>query len=115
MAEQRARVREVADRGNGHDDSMADLQRQARRLTGELSEMRGTLHALVGDCRAVARQQLERQPYVVIAVAAGLGYVLGGGLPRGVVSRLLLCGGRVALERAIANLAASAAGTAPAR
>lgn len=115
MAEQTQRARAAANGGNGHDTSLGDLQRQARRLTSELSEMGGTMHALVDDCRAIARQQLGRQPYVAIAIAAGLGYVLGGGLPRGVVSRLLLFGGRVALEGAIANLAASATGTAPAR
>jgi hypothetical protein len=94
--------------GNGHDTSIADLSRQARRLQSELSEMGGTLNELVSDARTVAREQLRQQPYVVLAIAAGVGYVLGGGLPRGVVGRLLMLGGRVALQGAVANFAASA-------
>src|SRR5689334_10934677 len=92
--------------GNGADRSMADLSRNARRLSSELQELSGTMQELAEGCSAVAREQLKRQPYVVLAVAAGIGYVLGGGLPRGVVRRLLLLGGRVALEGAIANFAA---------
>lgn len=107
MAEQQQMNRGKTN-GNGHDSSMADLQRQARRLGSELTEMGGTVNALVEDARAVVREHLDQQPYVVLAVAAGLGYVLGGGLPTGIVGRLLLFGGRVALEGAIANYASAA-------
>src|SRR5262245_52406569 len=88
---------------NGADRSMADLSRNARRLSSELNELSGTVQELAEGCSAVAREQLKRQPYVVLAVAAGIGYVLGGGLPRGVIGRLLFLGGRVALQGAIAN------------
>jgi len=118
MAEQMNRDNERSNgggNGNGHDNSMADLQRQARRLGSELSEMGGTMSELVNDCRVIAREQLQQQPYVVIAIAAGLGYVLGGGLPRGIIGRLLFLGGRVALEGAVANYAASATGAAQSR
>lgn len=109
MAEQQpSRGKSNGNGGNGHDSSMADLQRQARRLSSELTEMSGTMGALVDDCRAVVREQLDQQPYVVLAIAAGVGYVLGGGLPSGIVGRLLMFGGRVALEGAIANYAAAA-------
>jgi hypothetical protein len=97
--------------GNGHDNSMADLSRQARRLTSELSEMGGTMSEIVTDCRALAREQLQRQPYVVLAIAAGVGYVLGGGLPGGIVRRMLMLGGRVALEGAVAKYAGNIAGS----
>ena len=97
--------------GNGHDSSMADLSRQARRLSSELSEMGGTMSEMVADCRALAREQLQRQPYVVLAIAAGVGYVLGGGLPTGIVRRMLMLGGRVALEGAVAKYASNVTGT----
>lgn len=99
--------------GNGADRPIADLSRQAHRLGAELNDLGDTVHDLVDGCRAVAREQLQHQPYVVLAVAAGVGYVLGGGLPRGVVRRLLFTGGRVMLEGAIANFAASATGSGP--
>jgi hypothetical protein len=113
--QQQASRGKTAANGNGHDNSMADLQRQARRLGSELSEMGGTMNALVNDCRSVVREQLDQQPYVVLAIAAGVGYVLGGGLPRGILGRLLLFGGRMAIEGAVANYAAAATGTAPSR
>jgi hypothetical protein len=90
---------------------MADLSRQAQRLGAELIDLGDTMRELVDGCREAARVQLRRQPYVVLAVAAGVGYVLGGGLPRGAVRGLLTVGGRVMLESVVANLAASAAAT----
>src|SRR5512143_2027221 len=102
-----------ANGGNGAGHPMADLSRQAQRLGAELNDLGDTVHDVVDGCRALAREQLQQQPYVVLAVAAGVGYVLGGGLPRGVVRRLLLTGGRVMLEGAIANFAASATGSGP--
>ena len=102
-----------ANGGNGVEHPMADLSRQAHRLGAELNDLGDTMHDLVDGCRALAREQLQQQPYVVLAVALGVGYVLGGGLPRGIVRRLLLTGGRVMLEGAIANLATGATGSAP--
>src|SRR5512143_3403315 len=99
--------------GNGADRPIADLSRQAHRLGAELNDLGDTVHDLVDGCRAVAREQLQHQPYVVLAVAAGAGYVLGGGQPRGVVRRLLFPGGRIRLEGAIANCAASTSGSGP--
>jgi hypothetical protein len=99
------------DAGNGAVPPMADLSRQAQQLGAELSDIGDTLRELVDGCRGAARDRLRRQPYVVLAVAAGVGYVLGGGLPRGVVRGLLAVGGRVMLESVVANLAASAAPT----
>lgn len=113
MATQMNREKSGLNGGNGHDDSMADLSRQARRLTSELSEVGGTMNEIINDCRTLARQQLRRQPYTVLAVAAGVGYVLGGGLPGGIVRRLLFLGGRVALEGAVAKYAAAITGTEP--
>ena len=100
-----------ANGGNGADHSMADISRNARRLSSELHELGGTVQEIADGCSAVARDQLKRQPYVVIAIAAGIGYVLGGGLPRGVVRRLMMLGGRVMLEGAIANFAATVSGS----
>lgn len=51
----------------------------------------------------LVRGQLTQQPYVALAVAAGVGYVLGGGVPRVVVRALVGLGGRWAVERATAR------------
>src|SRR5512147_2241401 len=99
MATQTTRLpRREPNGSNGAEHPMADFSRQAQRLGEELTDLGGTVHDLVDGARAAAREQLQQQPYVVIAIAAGVGYVLGGGLPRGVVRRLLLTGGRVMVE-----------------
>lgn len=91
--------------GNGH-AALADLSRQARRLGTELDELGGAAREMVDGVRSLVAQRLRRQPYAVLATALGVGYVLGGGLPRGLIRGLLLVGGRVALENAVARVAA---------
>jgi hypothetical protein len=83
-------------------------------LLEESDHLREDVIALAGSVRRAARgwqtvlrQQLERQPYATLAVAAGVGYVLGGGVPTLLIRSLVGFGGRVALEQAIARLAAS--------
>jgi hypothetical protein len=103
------------DSGNGHapEHPLADFSRTASRLSAEITELGGSVRELAGGFQSVARDQLRRQPYVAIAIAAGVGYVLGGGLPRGIIRGLLTLGGRVMLESAVANLAASATSSEP--
>ena len=102
-----------ADSGNGHapEHPMADLSRTASRLSADITELGDAVRELADGFQSVARDQLRRQPYVAIAIAAGVGYVLGGGLPRGIIRGLLTLGGRVMLESTVANLAASATGS----
>ena len=101
------------DSGNGHapEHPMADLSRTASRLSADITEIGDAVRELADGFQSVARDQLRRQPYVAIAIAAGVGYVLGGGLPRGIIRGVLTLGGRAMLESAVANLALSAAGS----
>ena len=83
-----------------------------RELVDESGQVREEFMALTGAAlhvahgwQALLRDRLDRQPYATLAVAAGIGYVLGGGLPTALVRVLIGVGGRLAVERVIAQLA----------
>ena len=50
------------------------------------------------------RSQMEDRPYVTIAAAFSLGYVLGGGLPRFAVRALGAAGARYAATKVMRSL-----------
>jgi len=84
----------------------------ARELFDETRRVRGDLHALaehtthaVSGWRRFLRARLEDNPYATFAVAAGVGAVLGGGLPTPVLRIALLLGTRLAAERFIGEVA----------
>lgn len=62
----------------------------AERLQGEFRRAREDTEAVVEDLRKLSaelgsllRERLESHPYLTLGVSAGIGYVLGGGLPKG--------------------------------
>jgi hypothetical protein len=93
--QQRASVRQIYD--------------QTRRVGNELGALADAARQALEGCRALARERLEEQPYATLAVAAGIGYVLGGGVPTTVMRLVFGVGSRLAVERALAQLAAPAA------
>jgi hypothetical protein len=92
--QQRASVRQIYD--------------QTRRVGDELGVLADAARQAISGCQALARERLERQPYATLAVAAGIGYVLGGGMPTTLMRLLFGVGSRLAVERALAQLAAPA-------
>jgi len=53
----------------------------------------------VDQLEASVRESLRRSPYATLAVLAGVGYLLGGGLPVMLTRGVLGIGGRMAMER----------------
>lgn len=84
----------------------------ARELLDEAARVRGDLHALadhtqrvVSGWRRFLRARLDEDPYPTLAIAAGIGAVLGGGLPTPVLRTALLLGTRLAAERLLSQVA----------
>jgi len=84
----------------------------ARELLDETAQLRGDIMALaetgrrtVRDWRGYVKRRVEDQPYATVFVAAGIGYVLGGGLPTSLVRVALGIGSRLAAERVLAQVA----------
>ena len=88
--------------------SAHDLLDESRRVGADLADVAAAaVHAARG-WEMLLRDQLDRQPVVTLAVAAGIGYILGGGL-RSKPARLLAgVAARFAAERLLTQLVAPA-------
>ena len=85
--------------------SVRELVEESGRVREEFIALTGAALHVAHGWQSLLRDRLERQPYATLAVAAGVGYVLGGGLPTALVRVLIGVGGRLAVERVIAQLA----------
>jgi hypothetical protein len=96
------------DRGNGSagSPSARELVQQSQRVREDVVALAGTVRQVTHGWQTLLRERLEKRPYATLAVAAGVGYVLGGGLPTGLMRMLAGVGGRLALERALTHFAA---------
>jgi hypothetical protein len=75
-----------------------DLQARVREIGAEARALGGTVEGTVQDAEAYLRDRMRTHPYVMLAAAGGIGYVLGGGLPSRLTTFLLALGTRMALE-----------------
>lgn len=74
------------------DRTMEQPQRHLLDLLAELGETAVELYE-----RIDLRREMEEHPYRTLAIAAGLGYVLGGGLFTGFTRRMVGIGARILL------------------
>ncbi len=103
----KAKRSKAAAGSNGH-GSIDEISHQTQRLSAELEELGNTTQALVDSVGALLRDQLRRRPYTMLATAAGVGYVLGGGLSLGLARAAVMMGGRLMLGNAVARVVNSA-------
>lgn len=75
---------------NGKPDSQDEshtsterIQQEFRRARADTDAVFEDLRNLRGELDAVLRERLRSQPYLTLGATAGIGYVLGGGLPKG--------------------------------
>ncbi len=91
------------------------LQKKSAGVRREVSGLTAELEGALGDLERRVREQLEARPYVTLGAASGLGYVLGGGLPKTFSRMLFGVGGRLAFvllaNRLRDNLASASAPT----
>jgi len=66
-----------------------------RSLRDDASLMAETLTDAAGEIQGYLREQANRRPYAALGAAAGIGFVLGGGLSLRLTSTLLTIGGRL--------------------
>jgi hypothetical protein len=101
---------ESANTGNGR--SFAAALDESRHAREEIDRLAEALRRARGEWESVLREHVVDQPYTALAVAAGVGFILGGGLAPGLVRTLLGTGTRMglglALERLFTNPAAGA-------
>jgi hypothetical protein len=69
---------------------------RARSLLGDLSQFEEALETAARDLQQKLRDTVEDQPVLAVGAAAGVGFLLGGGLSRGALTLLLGVGTRMA-------------------
>ena len=94
-----------SDRGRG---SVRDLYEQGERLRADLRALAEAATQFTRGWRSLVRDRMERRPYATLAAAAGVGYVLGGGLPTSLLRVLVGVGSRIAVERLVADVVGAA-------
>ena len=104
----------MSERSNGaRGPSVRELLRESQRLSDDLSALATAAGHAASGWQALMGEQLSRQPYATLAVATGVGYVLGGGVPTGLVRVLFGLGGRWAIERALARFVSTPSPASP--
>ncbi|MEO8603694.1 MAG: hypothetical protein ABI629_14065 [bacterium] len=78
---------------------------ETARIGGDLTKLAETGQRAVRGWQRYLRQRVDEQPYATVVVAAGLGYVLGGGLPVSLVRIAVGIGSRLAAERVLSGVA----------
>lgn len=79
---------------NGNDLSVA--WNESRHAKAEADRLAEALRRARAEWEDLLRHRLKERPYATIAVAVGLGYVVGGGLAPGVIRSVVGIGGRMA-------------------
>lgn len=90
----------------------ADLERlveRVHRVREDADALRRSLGDLADAAGGWFRLEVERSPYWTLSAAAGVGYVLGGGLPVRLTRWAAGFGGRVLVATLIRELASRAA------
>jgi hypothetical protein len=82
---------------NGN-DSREPPEKKAvpRTLRSDLDRLRSRVASAKDGALRVLEEAVAAEPFVATAAAAGLGFVLGGGLPRGKIALLIGTGTRAA-------------------
>lgn len=77
-----------------------------REIQHDVQALVAAVQDAVDDLERYVTEQVERQPYLTLGVAAGVGFVLGGGLRPRLTAQVLKTATRVAFGLAASNLAA---------
>jgi hypothetical protein len=81
----------------GRPPRAADLLERGRRVGESARDLTDSIDELLAAGTAFVRGQADDRPYVSLAAAAGLGFVLGGGLSLRLLSELAPIVGRIVL------------------
>ena len=85
------------------------IQERGREAYRDAQHLASTLEQAVDEIGQFLREQAEQRPYTSLATAAGVGYVLGGGVPSRLTRFLFGLGSRLAIEMFLHELIGDAA------
>jgi ElaB/YqjD/DUF883 family membrane-anchored ribosome-binding protein len=92
--------------GNGaaRPPSARELVEQGERIGQELASLASSARHAAEGWEDVLRERIEQQPYAALAIAAGVGYVLGGGVPTGLFRIAIALSGRALIDSLVAQV-----------
>lgn len=92
--------------GNGaaHPPSARDLVEQGERIGQDLASLASTARHAAEGWEEVLRERIEQRPYAALAIAASVGYVLGGGLPTSVFRIAMALAGRALIDSLVSQI-----------
>ena len=71
-------------------------QKDARSLEADLLRLQAGVENAAGQADRILRDAISAAPLVTVGAVAGLGFLIGGGLPRGALTLFLGVGARMA-------------------
>jgi hypothetical protein len=86
------------------------VQREFRRAREDTEAVVEDLRKLSAELGSLLRERLESHPYLTLGASAGIGYVLGGGLPKGSPALAIGLTTRMAASWLLRELGGSAVG-----
>jgi hypothetical protein len=75
-----------------------DLRQRAEEIGEETRALGYSLEATFEEIEALAHECMSKRPYTSLAVAGGVGYILGGGLPSPLTRMLALFATRMVVD-----------------
>lgn len=79
-----------------NDASVSSAMSESRHAKEEAEQLAAALRRARTEWEEALRERFRRRPYATLATAAGVGYVLGGGLVPGLLRPLAGAGTRIA-------------------
>ena len=97
---------EEPNRGNGsfRPSAAQRLYESGEAIRREMSSLGSAFNDAAQDVERVVHEQMEQRPYAMLAAAAGVGYVLGGGIASRLTRTAVALAGRFALAVAAREL-----------
>jgi hypothetical protein len=86
------------------------IQERGKEAYKEAQALASTVEQAVDEIGQFLREQAEQRPYVSLATAAGIGYVLGGGVPSRLTGFVFGLSSRFAIEMFLRELIGGATG-----
>lgn len=82
-----------------------DQGKREESQTEEITDFTKDITEVVDDASDFVRRQASIRPYTTLASAFGIGYVLGGGVPKWALRALYVAGGRMIVNALITEFA----------
>ncbi len=91
------------------DDRTDRVRAEGKQVAEEAKELASGVNELVEEATEFLRDQAIQRPYVTLASAFGVGYVLGGGVPLWAVRAMIAVGGKMVATAIVTELGKAAA------